>query len=233
MVEFRRGGGFRAEIFACGARGDVHRRRGSLPSGLIGRQWSGPSGCSRVVMPTRRWRGSLLRSVLLHSNNSWWCNYSPPSFAFRSSVTWTRSGYALQTPDSHSRSRSLSSPPPPFFTVRFFASENRQGVTPRSLPPSSPSPPPPPPSPYVCITGAGETKESLELGQSKFFGDPNAPWRKSGREERKRIHECTDPPSDSDGLIAGVDTLFAWRANTGWSFERSHVKFHATFLVWF
>lgn len=111
MVEFRRGGGFRAEIFACGARGDVHRRRGSLPSGLIGRQWSGPSGCSRVVMPTRRWRGSLLRSVLLHSNNSWWCNYSPPSFAFRSSVTWTRSGYALQTPDSHSRSRSLSSPP--------------------------------------------------------------------------------------------------------------------------
>lgn len=68
---------------------------------------------------------------------------------------------------------------PSFLHSSLFRFENRQGVTPRSLPlplHSSPLLLLRPLSPLPRLHNrAGETKESLELGQSKFFGDPNAP----------------------------------------------------------
>lgn len=63
---------------------------------------------------------------------------------------------------------------PSFLHSSLFRFENRQGVTPRSLPLPLHSSPLLSPLPRLH-NRAGETKESLELGQSKFFGDPNAP----------------------------------------------------------
>lgn len=159
---------------------------------VVGPEWVQPCGYAHTS--ARRWRGSLLRSVLLHSNvvQLFAAKFRVPLKCHGDALR----GYALQTPDAFEKARSLSSPSPlPSFSHTVFrfgaraaASKNRQGVTPRTRPALPP-----------LHNRTGKTKESLELGpssgQSKFFGDPNAPWRKSGGggKKRKRIWATNAP----------------------------------------
>lgn len=119
-----------------------------------------------------------------------WCNYSPPSFAFRLSVTVTRSEAMPSKRPTHSRrrarARSLSSlfpsslPLSLLFTHCFFrfeaaASQNRQGITPRARPSLAPVP-----LCLLCITAQqgenkGITRAWPELSSRNFSADPNAP----------------------------------------------------------
>lgn len=183
-------------------RGDVHRRRGSLPFGLIGRQWLGPSGCSRVVMPTRAHAVDVARccgcSVLLHSNvvQLFAAKFRVPLKCHGDALR----GYALQTPDAFEKARARalvilafpsSLPLSLLFTHCFFrfeaaASQNRQGITPRARPSLAPVP-----LCLLCITAQqgenkGITRAWPELSSRNFSADPNAPWRESGGEGKKR-----------------------------------------------
>lgn len=199
---------------------------------VVGPEWVQPCGYAHTS--ARRWRGSLLRSVLLHSNvvQLFAAKFRVPLKCHGDALR----GYALQTPDAFEKARSLSSPSPlPSFSHTVFrfgaraaASKNRQGVTPRTRPALPP-----------LHNRTGKTKESLELGpssgQSKFFGDPNAPWRKSGGGGKKgngsepRMHRSTEWFRRWSGLIAGVDIRVTREYRM--EVERSHVKFQAAFLA--
>lgn len=160
-----------------------------------------------MVMPTRARAVDVARCCGRCCCTRTWCNYSPPSFAFRLNVTVTRSEAMPSKRPTHSRRRARYPRPPlsPPFRTPFFVSERERplrkigralhlALVPLCL---------------LCITARGKQRNHSSLARAPASRNFSAilTHRDENREEEEKketdlSHECTDPPSDSDAEAA-------------------------------